>query len=130
MLRTETILVVDDDPAIAALIAEVLTDEGYTVRLAYDASSALAVIAAQVPDLVLTDLLLPGMSGLELLRMVRARGHADLPIILVTAAVDRAADLIRQGATACLLKPFDIDELLGCVKRYVSPELISITACA
>jgi DNA-binding response OmpR family regulator len=128
MLRTETILVVDDDPAIAALIAEVLTDEGYTVRLAYDASSALAAIAAQVPDLVLTDLLLPGMSGLELLRMVRARGHADLPIIVVTAAADRAADL--TDAAACLAKPFEIDELLACVERYVSPRLISIAVSA
>jgi CheY-like chemotaxis protein len=130
MLRTQTILVVDDDPAIAALIAEVLTDEGYTVHLAYDAPGALAVIAAQVPDLVLTDLLLPGMSGLELLRRVRAQGHADLPIILVTVAADRATDLIRQGATACLLKPFDIDELVACVARYVSPQLLAIAACA
>lgn len=126
MLQTETILVVDDDPSIAALIAEVLTDEGYAVRLAYDASSALAAIATQAPALVLADLLLPGMSGLELLRMVRAQGHADLPIILMTAAADRAADLTTQGATACLLKPFDIDELLACVARYVSPQLISI----
>ena len=130
MLRTGTILVIDDDPAIAALIAEVLTDEGYTMQLAYDASSALAAIAAQAPDLVLADLLLPGMSGLELLRMVRARGHADLPIILVTAAADRAASLITQGATACLLKPFDIDELLGYVERYVSPQPIAIAVCA
>ena len=128
MLRTETILVVDDDPAIAALIAEVLTDEGYTARLAYDAASALAVIAAQVPALILTDLLLPGMSGLELLRMVRARGHADLPIILVTTAADRAADL--TDAAAFLAKPFDIDELLACVARYVSPRPISMAVSA
>jgi DNA-binding response OmpR family regulator len=130
MLQTETILAVDDDPSIAALIAEVLTDEGYTVRLAYDASGALAAIAAQVPNLVLADLLLPRMSGLELLRMVRAQGHADLPIILMTAATDRAADLTTPGAAAWLAKPFDIDELLACVERFVSPRPIAIAVCA
>jgi CheY-like chemotaxis protein len=102
MLRPARILVVDDDPAIATLIAEALTDEGYTVRLAHNGPGALSIIAAQVPDLVLIDLLMPGMSGLELLHAVRTRGHGDLPVILMTAATDRAADLtIHNAAAAC-----------------------------
>jgi DNA-binding NtrC family response regulator len=123
MLRPRRILVVDDDPAIATLLAEILTDEGYTVRLAYNGPGALSVIAAQVPDLVLIDLLMPGMSGLELLHAVRARGHADLPVILVTAAADRAVDLAVHTAAAFLPKPFDLDELLSCVEQSLRLEV-------
>jgi DNA-binding response OmpR family regulator len=127
---TGRILVIDDDPSIAALVAEVLTDEGYTVQLAYDGPDALAAIAAQMPDLVIADLLLPGMSGLELLHSVRERGHTQLPIIVMTAAAHRAADLTLHGAAAWITKPFDLDELLACVTRYVSPQPISIAVSA
>jgi DNA-binding NtrC family response regulator len=72
---------------------------------------------------VLVDLLMPGMSGLELLHMVRARGHADLPVVLMTAATDQAADLTIHDAAACLPKPFDLDALLSCVEQSLQPQL-------
>ena len=104
-------------------VAETLTDEGYTVRLAYNGPGALSIIAAQVPDLVLIDLLMPGMSGLELPHAVRTRGHADLPVILMTAATDRAADLTMHTAAACLPKPFDLNDLLSCVEQSLRLQL-------
>ena len=72
MPQQATILVVDDDRPVAEMIAEVLADEGYRVQLARDGPSALAAIVAQVPDLVLADLVMREMSGLELLHAIRA----------------------------------------------------------
>jgi DNA-binding NtrC family response regulator len=123
MPQQGTILVVDDDRPVAELIAEVLTDEGYRAQLAQDAPSALAAIVAEVPDLVIADLVLPWMSGLELLHAIRARGHADLPVVLMTTAAYRAADLAIHNAAAFLSKPFDLDDLLSCVEQSLRPQL-------
>ena len=123
MLRPARILVVDDDPAITTLLAEILTDEGYRAQLAQDAPSALAAVVVEAPDLVIADLLMREMSGLELLHAIRAWGHADVPVVLMTAAADRGADLTIHSAAACLLKPFDLDDLLSCIEQTLRPQL-------
>jgi two-component system KDP operon response regulator KdpE len=117
---TGTIVVVEDNPLIAQFLSEALTDEGYAVRMFDDGRSALAAIIAQPPDLVLLDLGLPLMSGEEVLIHLRRQLGAELPIIIMTASLQRLA-LTPEGATAFLAKPFGLHELIACVAQYVRP---------
>src|SRR5689334_22058285 len=106
------ILVVDDDAPIAQYIIEALQEEGYTARGAANASEALAGLAAAIPDLILLDLLMPGMSGSELLAYLRTHGHTEVPVVVMTADTRAAQLLAAQGVLQCLLKPFTLDALL------------------
>lgn len=126
--RTEMsarILVVDDEPDISALVAYHLARESYRVRTAGSGTEALRAIEAEPPDLVVLDLMLPGMSGLEVLAELRRRAETEaLPVILLTARrdeEDRIAGL-RHGADDYLAKPFAPQELVlrvGAVLRRV-----------
>jgi DNA-binding response OmpR family regulator len=121
MTSQGTILVADDDRAIVDFIVEALTDEGYTATGVYEGSATIDAIVASPPDLVLLDLLFGNMSGLDVIRAVRARGVA-IPMLIMTANTPQAEALIAQGAATCLLKPFDLDELLACVATHISTE--------
>jgi DNA-binding response OmpR family regulator len=112
-----TIAIVEDDRFISQFLSEVLSDEGYAVRVYSDGRSAVTAILAQPPALVLLDLGLPAMAGEEVLNDVRRQLGADLPIVIMTASTARR-NWAAQGATTFLTKPFDIDELLRCVARY------------
>ena len=114
------ILIVDDELQIAEVLAETLHDEGYRVKTLHDGASALLEIAAHRPRLVLLDITMPVMNGLELLRYLRGHGFADLPIIIMTAEL-RPLRYLAHGANGVLAKPFAIDELLDLVAVYVSP---------
>src|SRR5687768_3623298 len=116
MQQAAKVLVVDDNRPIVDFITEVLRDEGYTVRGAFDALSALAAIEAETPDIVLLDLLMPGASGAELFRTLVERELATIPIILMTADNHAVEALIAQGVKFILVKPFDLDTLLSCVQ--------------
>jgi two-component system, OmpR family, phosphate regulon response regulator PhoB len=109
------ILVVDDEPDIAALVAYHLARASYRVRTASDGPEALAAVEAQLPDLLVLDLMLPGMSGLDVLREIRSRGEsADVPVVLLTArggAQERIAGL-ALGADDYIAKPFSPQELV------------------
>jgi two-component system, OmpR family, phosphate regulon response regulator PhoB len=109
------ILVVDDEPDISALVAYHLARESYRVRTAADGPEALRSIETDTPDLVVLDLMLPGMSGLEVLSELRRRPETEsLPVILLTARKeeeDRIAGL-RHGADDYLAKPFAPQELI------------------
>jgi DNA-binding response OmpR family regulator len=118
------VLVIDDDAEICDLIVEILTDEGYTVRTAPDAEAGLLAIEDTPPALLLLDLQLPGMQGDTLLRILRAAGYT-FPVVLVTASPQSAQSLTALNSLLCIAKPFDIDELLDCVRRYVQPERAS-----
>src|SRR4051794_37048696 len=83
MSDARDVLVVDDDVAIAALVADCLRDEGYTVRVAYTGTGALNAIQAHPPGLILLDIMMPGMTGDVLLGHLRTHGFADLPIIMM-----------------------------------------------
>jgi CheY-like chemotaxis protein len=121
MQSTGTILVIDNDAAIADLMVEVLTDEGYVAYAALSGADALASITRHAPALLLLDLHMPGMSGVELIAQLRRAGLATMPIVLLTASPRDAAPLLVPGAIECLAKPFDLDDLLACVARFVQP---------
>jgi DNA-binding NarL/FixJ family response regulator len=109
---------VEDDQETASLIAEALTELGYTVDLAFDGESGFAKIIAERPDLVLCDVSMPRMSGFELLEKVRAAGpaFARIPFVFLTALGDRENELAgrRLGADDYLTKPADF-VMLGIV---------------
>lgn len=110
MTTAPSILVVDDDPAIRKMTRLVLEAEGYAVRAAGDGREALAEIAREPPDLVLSDVRMPELDGVALLAELRRRAP-DLPVVLFSALHDR----IDDPGVAFLPKPFDIPHLLDTV---------------
>lgn len=113
------ILVVDDDPRLAASVRRALAYEGYRVETAADGPSALAATRDRLPDLVVLDVMLPGMDGLEVCRRLRA--GSDVPILMLTArdAIDARVDGLDSGADDYLVKPFAYEELLARVRSLL-----------
>lgn len=116
----QRILVVDDEPAIATLIADTLEEEGYQVRIHHDGASALLDIINDPPDLMLLDIAMPVMVGDELLRYLRRHGYPDLPVIVMTAGL-HPEQYLAQGANAVLPKPFDLQKMVDLVQRHLPP---------
>jgi two-component system response regulator MprA len=110
------ILVVDDDPRLAASVRRALVYEGYRVETAADGPTALASTRDRLPDLVVLDVMLPGMDGLEVCQRLRAA--SDVPILMLTAkdAIDARVDGLDSGADDYLVKPFAYEELLARVR--------------
>ena len=118
------ILIIDDDAPIVEFMMEALTDEGYTVRSAHDGTSALTEMSRSHPALVLVDLHLNDMAGTEVLARLQSDGSSEVPVILMTADSYAAQRLADGGFRMCLLKPFDLDDLLDCVAKYLpSPRM-------
>jgi DNA-binding NtrC family response regulator len=112
-----TILVVDDEVRYRELYARVLRDAGFSILEAREAQEALKLLKAEAPDMIVSDVRMPGASGLDLLRRVRD-DHPGLPFLLVTAFADvrEAVDALKLGAVDYLAKPVDLDELLAAVR--------------
>ena len=112
------ILVVDDDADFRATLQEILQRSGFTPTLAASAREGLEQLFAQRFDIVLLDLVLPDMDGLEVLREVRKAGHRA-KVILITgfATIESAVDAIKLGASDYLAKPFAINDLITLVNR-------------
>lgn len=106
----KTIAVIDDDIHIGNLIEEVLNTEGYQVLRAYSGTEAVMLLKMNTPDLVLLDLMLPGLSGEEVLPHIK-----DIPVIVVSAKADvqDKVSLLMSGAVDYITKPFDMSELLA-----------------
>jgi two-component system, OmpR family, phosphate regulon response regulator PhoB len=127
------ILVVEDEPDIAALVAYHLTRAGYAVRTAVDGEEALRIIDADLPDLVVLDLMLPTTSGLDVLKQVRASPEiAHLPVVLLTARREEANRIegLAMGADDYMTKPFSAEELVlrvGAVLRRVRSAPVQAT---
>ncbi len=104
------ILVIDDDISIGTMLEELLTREGYQVSHAYSGTEALLVLKDLKPNLILLDLMLPGLNGEELLPKI-----AEIPTIILSAKVDidHKVDLLLHGAVDYITKPFDTRELLA-----------------
>ena len=104
------ILIIDDDVCIGDMVEEVLTREGYSASRAYSGTEALLYLSGHRPDLILLDLMLPGLSGEELLPRIK-----DIPVIVVSARADVSdkVDLLLGGAADYITKPFDTAELLA-----------------
>jgi CheY-like chemotaxis protein len=113
MKQRDGILVVDDDKDACEMLSTVLTQSGYAVEAASDGFEALARLQQSQPDLVLTDLQMPGMNGLELIRRIHEE-HPEAPVILVTGmdTRDLCTGAEGYGAVSCLVKPVNLDELL------------------
>ena len=115
------VLVVDDDERIAASVRRALVYDGYAVDVASDGLAALAQVRDAPPDLVILDVMLPGLDGLEVCRRLRADSAADLPILMLTAR-DATVDRVRgldMGADDYLVKPFAYEELLARVRALL-----------
>ena len=121
MQTSNEILIVDDEAAIAQLLADVLQDEGYSIRVAHDGATALLEIVKHRPGLVLLDVALPVMLGSDLLVYLRRHGFSELPIIIMTAGLSPLVYL-AQGATEVIPKPFDVNMVVEKVARYLPLE--------
>lgn len=110
------ILIIEDDPHIGSLLEEALTREGYAVSRAYSGTEALLALSVRRPDLVLLDLMLPGLSGEEVLPAIR-----DIPVIVVSAKadVDSKVGLLLGGAVDYVTKPFELKELLARIRVHL-----------
>ena len=113
------VLVVEDEPQIAAILEAYLKQEGHRVEKAADGRAALTLYRAAKPDLVLLDLMLPGLSGMEVLRAVRADGQT--PVILVTARAEETDQVLglEFGADDYVVKPFRPREVMARVKAVL-----------
>lgn len=114
--------IVDDDSSIRWVLARALRAEGFDVSDFEDAESTLRQLSKGVPDVLMTDIRMPGMSGLELAKKLHA-DHEDIPVIIMTAHTDLDSALAsyESGAFEYLPKPFDLDEALRLVHRAVEP---------
>lgn len=119
MTSAPQILVIDDDPNITSLLRRALSYDGYTVALAGDGPAGLAAARDNPPDLVILDIMLPQMDGLEVCRRLRAGG--DVPILMLTAR-DDISDRVQgldSGADDYLVKPFAVEELSARVRALL-----------
>ncbi len=115
----ERVLVVEDEPKITRFLRQGLTYEGYEVDVAYDGEEALAKLRQSEPDIVILDIMLPRIDGLEVCR--RLRTFSKVPVIMLTAreaVSDRVAGL-DSGADDYLVKPFALDELLARIRALL-----------
>lgn len=120
MNRPPGVLIIDDEEAICWGLERLLASEGFRVWTASSAEEGLETAAAQRPDLIILDVRLPGMDGLEALGRLRAAGMRS-PVIVITAFGDlaTAVSAMNQGAVDYLAKPFDLDQALDVVRRAV-----------
>ena len=117
--RVPRVLVVEDDDEIAQVLQRTLRMEGYEVRIAQDGEVALDTAASYVPDLVLLDLGLPKLDGIDVAK--RLRGADDVPILILTArdAVESRVEGLDSGADDYLVKPFERQELLARIRALL-----------
>jgi response regulator RpfG family c-di-GMP phosphodiesterase len=118
-----TILAVDDTPESLALLVDVLTAAGYEARPADSGELALAAVAANLPDLILLDVRMAGMDGLEVCRRIKSRDETrHIPILLMSAFADvkEAVEGLQSGAADYITKPFQTEELLTRVKTHLA----------
>jgi two-component system, chemotaxis family, chemotaxis protein CheY len=116
------VLVVDDSISTRALIGRTLEAAGHAVQEVADGLQALDALSADAFDIIVTDQWMPNMTGLELVRAVRAQPHlAGLPILAVTTDTEDElrGEIMDAGASACILKPFESEELLVTIERLV-----------
>jgi DNA-binding response OmpR family regulator len=115
---SQNILVVDDDQELRENICEILADAGFTVTPAASGEAALDCLEQQAFDVVLLDLIMPGMDGKEVLPLLKRQSPA-VRVIMITAfaTIENAVSAMRKGADDYLTKPFKVDELLTAVRR-------------
>jgi two-component system, response regulator, stage 0 sporulation protein F len=125
-MSKKKVLVVDDQPSITILLAEVLKHAGYETLVTYNGQEALSLMEQQHPDAVIMDVKMPGIDGIELLCLMRSSG-STVPVIIMTAygelqIIEKAKML---GVHTHFMKPFDITEMLQAVNDLFSASGIS-----
>lgn len=115
------VLVVDDEPMVREVVSRYLERDGFLVREAVDGPGALEAVDAFQPDLVVLDVMLPGRSGFDVLRALRARGDTAPPVILLTARVEESDRVLglELGADDYVVKPFSPRELVARVRTVL-----------
>ena len=115
-----TILVVDDEPNYQIVLSELLRDEGYEVFTADSGTAALPIVRDTDLDLVLSDMKMPGMDGIEFMRKIK-EFNKELPVILITAfaEVEKAVEAMHLGAFTYLAKPFSNEQLLASIRKAI-----------
>lgn len=124
-MKDKKVLIVDDQNGIRILLMEVFNSEGYTTMQAPNGKVALEIVRNEAPDLVLLDMKIPGMDGLEILKHIKEI-NPDIKVIMMTAYGE--LDMIKQatdlGALMHFTKPFDIDEMRLAVNNHLMGETI------
>lgn len=123
MARTKKILVVDDEKSLVQLCLIILEAAGYEVRGAYNGRQALSMITEDLPDLVLLDVMMPGMDGIEVCRRIRAE-HTGYPRIVMYTADGRDAtrdNSLTAGANAVITKETPIYDIPAKIVNYLTP---------
>ena len=112
------ILLTDDDETIRKTVGQYLAARGHSLKIASDGAQALTLVEESTPDLVISDIQMPGMDGIDLLKAIRER-FPDLPVILMTgyATADTAIEALRNKAHDYLKKPIQLDEIQACLER-------------
>ncbi|EOR24124.1 response regulator [Bacillus sp. UniB3] len=115
------ILIVDDQFGIRILLNEVFQKEGYKTFQAANGNQALEIVTRELPDLVLLDMKIPGMDGIEILKRMK-KLNQDIRVIIMTAygELDMIQEAKDLGALTHFAKPFDIDDLREAVKKYIN----------
>ena len=117
-MRRPTILVVDDDPVIVDLISSLLEDD-YAVLAVYDGRDALRLLRKQRPDLLLLDLMMPGVDGFTVARQVREKYQDRLPVLIISAHPNLHSQTQDLGINGFMTKPFEPEELVTRVAQLV-----------
>ena len=116
--NVKTILVVDDEPVLRAIVREILHEEGYAVIEAADGRVMLEIMARERPDLVLMDVMMPGVDGRDAYRQLRSRPeNRDVPVVMMSAAVQSHG--LDPSIAGFVPKPFDITDLIALVTRLI-----------
>jgi two-component system KDP operon response regulator KdpE len=116
MAERSRILVVDDETQIARVLKTALNSQGYEVKTAGDGESALNLATDWIPDLIVTDLSMPGMTGIELCRSVRERSYVPIIVLSVRGEEKTKIEALDAGADDYVTKPFSVSELLARVR--------------
>ena len=117
----ETILVIDDDQGVISVVQSILTSEGYEVRAANSATCGLESIGEKIPDLIILDLKMPGMSGVGFLNEISGSdGKPKYPVLVLTAYGKMSSFLNNISIDGFMLKPFHGDELVAEVNRILT----------
>ncbi len=118
MAEKKTILIVDDEEGILLLYREEFEDEGYQVIPALNGEQALEHFSANLPDLVILDINMPGMSGIEVLRQMKEQ-QPDVPVILSSAYPEFKEDIGTWASEEYIVKSANMDELKASVRKYL-----------
>ena len=126
-----SILIVEDEEPIQVLLSYNIESEGYRARHTADGEDVMRLVAEERPDLILLDWMLPGMSGIDVCRLLRAKPETrDIPIIMLTARSEEAERVrgLATGADDYMVKPFSVPELLARIRtilRRINPEAVA-----